>query len=62
MIAVPEALDQRLSPEGRAHDPVAQRYRACFALLDWRQVPARDPSRPWPTSRRRRAASAAGSR
>jgi hypothetical protein len=30
------------------HDPVVQRYRAFFALLDWRQVPERDPSRPWP--------------
>ncbi len=47
MIAMPVALDQRLSPEGRAHDPVVCRYRAFFALLDWDQVPERDPSRPW---------------
>jgi hypothetical protein len=48
MIAVPAARDQRLSPEGRAHDPVVQRYRAFFALLDWSQVPERDVTRPWP--------------
>lgn len=29
-------------------DPVAGPYRAFFALLDWSQVPARDPDRPWP--------------
>lgn len=50
MIAVPEALDQRLSPEGRAHDPVVQRYRAFFGLLEWSRVPERDASRSWPGS------------
>src|SRR5579859_1348774 len=30
------------------HDPVVQRYRAFFALLDWSGIPARDESRPWP--------------
>jgi Transposase DDE domain len=48
MIAVPEGRDQRLSPEGRAHDPVVQRYHAFFALLDWDQAPDRDSARPWP--------------
>lgn len=48
MIVVPEAPDQRLSPESRAYDPVVQRYRTFFALLDWDQVPERDASRPWP--------------
>ena len=40
-------------PEGvAAHagvgDPLVRRYRAFFALLDWGQVPERDPARPWP--------------
>ena len=48
MIVMPAALDQRLSAEGRAHDPVVTRYRTFFALLDWSQVPERDPTRPWP--------------
>jgi hypothetical protein len=29
-------------------DPVVQRYRAFFALLDWAQVPPRSTARPWP--------------
>ena len=29
-------------------DPLGQRYRAFFALLDWAQVLERDPARPWP--------------
>jgi hypothetical protein len=32
----------------RDADPVVQRYRAFFALLDWGAVPERDPRRPWP--------------
>ena len=48
MIAMPMALDQRLAPEGRAHDPVVHRYRPFFALLDWDQVPEREATRPWP--------------
>jgi hypothetical protein len=32
----------------RDRDPVVQRYRAFFALLDWSVVPERDPRRPWP--------------
>jgi hypothetical protein len=31
-----------------AVDPVVQRYRAFFALLDWAQVPSRSAARPWP--------------
>lgn len=50
MITVLAAPDQRLSPEGRAHDPVVQRYRAVFGLLDWSQVSERDASRSWPGS------------
>ncbi len=30
------------------HDPVVQRYRAFFALLDWSAVPGRDETRVWP--------------
>lgn len=48
MIPVPATADHRLTPEGRAHDPVVQRYHAFFALLDWDQVPERDAGRPWP--------------
>jgi hypothetical protein len=29
-------------------DPVVQRYRRLFALLDWSVVPKRDPRRAWP--------------
>ena len=32
----------------RTSDPLVSRYRAFFALLDWEQVPERDPTRPWP--------------
>jgi hypothetical protein len=32
----------------RERDPLVRRYRAFFALLDWRAVPERDPRRPWP--------------
>jgi hypothetical protein len=34
----------------RDRDPVVQRYRALFALLDWTAVPERDPHRAWPGS------------
>lgn len=34
----------------RHADPVVQRYRALFALLDWSVVTERDPRRPWPGS------------
>jgi hypothetical protein len=50
MILAPTAANHPLSPEARAHDPVVQRYRAFFALLDWNQVPDRDIGRPWPGS------------
>src|ERR1700730_5218807 len=33
------------------HDPVVQRYRAFFALLDWSQVPEREETRLWPGPR-----------
>ena len=32
----------------RARDPVTQRYRAFFALLDWSRVTERDSGRCWP--------------
>jgi hypothetical protein len=48
MILLPAVADHRLLPEARAHDPVVLRYRACFALLDWGQVPERDARRAWP--------------
>lgn len=47
------AGDEPFSPPPtavRALDPVIQRYRAFFALLDWSQIPERDPSHPWPGS------------
>jgi hypothetical protein len=31
-----------------ARDPVAERYRALFAVMDWSQAPERDPGRRWP--------------
>ena len=48
MIPLPAARGQPALAGALAHDPVVQRYRAFFALLDWRQVPERDPQRPWP--------------
>jgi Transposase DDE domain len=42
------ARAQRHLAAACAADPVVQRYRAFFALVDWEQVPARDRSRPWP--------------
>src|SRR5690242_10460302 len=48
MIPAPAPLDQSLLAWLQACDPVVQRYRAFFALLDWTQVPDRDPQRPWP--------------
>jgi hypothetical protein len=44
MITVPVAADDGAP----AADPVVQRYRAFFALLDWTQVPERRADRPWP--------------
>lgn len=48
MIAASAALDQHTLSVLRDHDPVVQRYRAFFALLDWDQVPERDETQPWP--------------
>ncbi len=48
MIPVPPARDQPGLADALARDPVVQRYRAFFALLDWRLVPERDAGRPWP--------------
>ena len=48
MVSLPPALAQPGLAGVLAHDPVVQRYRALFALLDWAQVPERDAQRPWP--------------
>ncbi len=48
MIAVAGALDQPTLALLRDHDPVVQRYRSFFALLDWTRIPERDATRPWP--------------
>jgi hypothetical protein len=48
MIARMPGPDQPLVAMLAAHDPVVQRYRAFFALLDWSAVPERDRRRPWP--------------
>ena len=56
MIPPPAARGQPALAGARAHDPVVRRYRASFALLDWRQVPERDPPRPWPGAPPHRAA------
>lgn len=48
MIADQDAFDESTLARLRDVDPIVQRYRACFALLDWRQVPERDRRRPWP--------------
>jgi Transposase DDE domain len=48
MIARMEGPDQPLVEILAAHDPVVQRYRAFFALLDWSVLPERDAAHPWP--------------
>ena len=48
MIPGPPVRDQPGLADALARDPVVQRYRAFFALLDWRLVPERDVGRPWP--------------
>ncbi len=48
MIAASAALDQHALGVLRDHDPVVQRYRTFFALLDWDQVLERDETRPLP--------------
>ena len=50
MLPGPPMRDQPGLADALAHDPVVQRYRAFFALLDWQLVPERDASRPWPGS------------
>lgn len=48
MIPLPGLLDQPALILLRDHDPVVQRYRAFFALLDWTLVPERAALPPWP--------------
>jgi hypothetical protein len=50
MIRLPAGADQPVWDVVRDCDPVVQRYRAFFALLDWQQVPERDGRQPWPGS------------
>src|ERR687893_286984 len=50
MIPCLPVRDQPGPADALARDPLVQRYRAFFALLDWRLVPERDASRPWPGS------------
>jgi hypothetical protein len=48
MIPSAGPLDQSVLTLLRDHDPLVQRYRAFFALLDWSQVPNRSTIAPWP--------------
>jgi hypothetical protein len=48
MIPAPEGTDAPVAAAAAAADPVVQRYRRFFALLDWACVPERDARRPWP--------------
>lgn len=48
MIAVYRPPDQIHFADLFERDALVQHYRALFALLDWDQVPERDPHRPWP--------------
>ena len=50
MIPIPSAGALPPGTDGRALDPLVQRYRAFFALLDWRHVPERAARRAWPGS------------
>jgi len=50
MIPAPAGPPSPAWEAARDRDPVVQRYRALFALLDWSVVPERDPRRPWPGS------------
>jgi hypothetical protein len=48
MIAASAGLDQRELATELERDPIVQRYRSFFALLDWTQVPDRPMDHPWP--------------
>jgi len=48
MIPASARFDQRGLATELESDPVVQRYRSFFALLDWTQVPERATARPWP--------------
>lgn len=50
MIPVLDGAAGAFAREAAETDPLVQRYRAFFALLDWTHVPERDPRRPWPGS------------
>jgi hypothetical protein len=50
MIPCSGVLDQSQLRSLQHVDPLVQRYRALFSLLDWRLVPERDPHRAWPGS------------
>jgi hypothetical protein len=50
MITVSSPLDQSQLAYLQDIDPLVQRYRALFSLLDWNLVPERDPHRAWPGS------------
>lgn len=51
MIAAHPPVDESTLAYLRHIDPVCQRYRAFFALLDWSEVAERDERRPWPGAR-----------
>jgi hypothetical protein len=48
MIPMGARLDQDGLAAAMDNDALVRRYRAFFALLDWRQVPQRSTDRPWP--------------
>jgi hypothetical protein len=50
MISNVAPLDQSLIAHLQTIDPLLQRYRALFALLDWSLIPERTPHRAWPGS------------
>ena len=51
MIPTSCVFDQSTLAHMQAHDPVVQRYRAWFALLDWSCLPEPDPLHPLPGPR-----------
>jgi Transposase DDE domain len=48
MIPASARFDQRGLATQLESDPLVQRYRSFFALLDWSQLPERTTLRPWP--------------